>query len=267
MTRTQQGTRARASSLIRTLRALTGAELRAAYVVDAMRTAELGAFAPVLDEVCARAEQAEEGACEALVAVVDAFNTPSVGDVVQQLREQAAGDALLALDRLLHRPTEVPRASAHPANPEDDRVPDYGKGRPLTLGERKALARRPDRDTMQRLMLDPHPDVIRALLTSPRITEADVVRLAAKRPSRGDVLTEIARSIRWSHRVRVRLTLALNPDTPLEISLAFVGLLLRQELELVASATHVAPAVRAACLAHLERRPPVEKDDADSSIH
>jgi hypothetical protein len=256
-----------AASLIRTLRALTGAELRAAYVIDALRTANVRDFAPVLDELCARAEQAEAGACEALVAVVDAFNTPAVADVVQQLREQAAGEALLALDRLLRRPTDPPRTSAHPASPEDERVPDYGKGRPLTLGERKALARRPDRDTMQRLLLDPHPDVIRALLSSPRITEDDVIRLAAKRPSRGDVLSEIARSIRWSHRARVRLTLALNPDTPLEMSLAFLGLLVRQELELVASATHVATAVRAACLAHLERRPPVERDDADSSIH
>jgi hypothetical protein len=257
----------RAASLIRTLRALTGAELRAAYVADAMRTAKVGDFAPVLDELCARAEQAEEGACEALVAVVDAFNAPALGDVVQQLREQAAGDSLLALDRLLRRPTDSPRASVHPASPDDERVPDYGKGRPLTLGERKALARRPDRDTMARLLLDPHPDVIRALLSSPRITEDDVVRLAAKRPCRGDVLGEIARSIRWAHRARVRLTLALNPDTPVEISIAFLALLVRQELELVASATHVAPAVRAACLAHLERRPPVERDDADSSIH
>jgi hypothetical protein len=258
---------AAAGSLIRTLRALTGAELRAAYVVDAMRTADVVEFARVLDELCARAEQAEARACEALVAVVDAFNTPALVDVVQELREQAAGEALMALDRLLRRPIDPPRASVHPASPDDDRVPDYGKGRPLTLGERKALARRPDRDTMARLLLDPHPDVIRALLSSPRIVEEDVIRLAAKRPCRGDVLSEIARSIRWSHRARIRLTLALNPDTPIEISLAFLGLLVRQELELVASATHVPAAVRAACVAHLERRPPVERDDVDSSIH
>jgi hypothetical protein len=131
-----------------------------------------------------------------------------------------------------------------------------GTGRTLTLGERKSLARRPDRNVLERLLLDPHPDVIARLLKNPRLTEDDVVRLAARRPGRPDILTAIARDPKWLHRARVRLTLVLNPDTPGALAAPIVGLLVRQELRLVAGATHVPAHVRALCIEHLERRPP-----------
>ena len=146
-------------------------------------------------------------------------------------------------------------------SPDEDRVPDYGRGRPLTLGERKSLARRPDRDTLERLLRDPHPDVIRQLLANPRVTEEDVLSIAARRPCRPDVLTEIARAPRWAHRPRIRLALVLNPDTPLDVVSPITGLLLRHELSLVVTSTTVAPAVRALCLEHFERRPPADFDD------
>jgi hypothetical protein len=53
----------------------------------------------------------------------------------------------------------------------------------------------------------------------------------------------------------------LNPDTPPEVASPISGLLVRQELRLVAEATHVAPQVRALCLEHLKRRPPGEEDE------
>ena len=59
-------------------------------------------------------------------------------------------------------------------------------GRPLTLGERKSLAKKPDRDLLERLLADPHPDFIRGVLRNPRLTEDDVVRFVARVPSRAD---------------------------------------------------------------------------------
>jgi len=121
---------------------------------------------------------------------------------------------------------------------------------------------------MQRLLTDPHPDVIRRCLRNPRVTEDDVVRLAAKRPCQGDVLVEIARS-RWAHRPRVRLALVVNPSTPVEMALRIAGLLLRPELVLVARSPGVSSALRALCMEHLERRPPVEasQDGPPAPIH
>jgi hypothetical protein len=234
-----------ADALVRTTRGIAEAELRVAYVRSLLLDGEVVALAAMLDVVCARAEQAEHPAREALVALVDALRDPSIAHVVQPVS--------IAPSR------EVPQ-------PEDDRIPDYGRGRPLTLGERKSLARKPDREMMDRLLRDPHPDVIRQLLANPKLTEDDVLTLAARRPARPDVLTQIARSTKWVHRTRIRMALVLNPDTPLEIAAPLVGLLMRHELRLVATSTTVPPAVRALCLEHLDRRPPSELEAEDDDL-
>jgi len=103
-------------------------------------------------------------------------------------------------------------------------------------------------------------------MTNPRLVEDDVVRLAARRPGHGEALTEIARS-RWVRRPRVRIALVMNPATPLEVVARLVGLLLRPELDMAASSPGVAAPVRALCLEHLVRRPPVvEPDPSDPDL-
>jgi hypothetical protein len=251
-----------AESILRTTLALADGALRATYIADAARAWPTDLFAGALDIVCARAEQAETPAREALLAIVDAFNRDGMGEVVQRLREQATGDSLLALERLVRSPVR-PSQRPGPA-PRPTRPPDLGLGREVTLGERKSLARRPDRDMMQRLLADPHPAVIQRCLRNPRITEDDVVRLAARRPGHREVLAEIARSP-WTHRPRVRMALVLNPATPEEIAARISGLLLRPELEFVARSPGAPASLRAICLEHLERRPPVH--DEAPGIH
>lgn len=254
-------------SLEKVTRSLADPGLRVDYLRDAMHTADLAELALVLDGLCARAEQAEEDAREVMLSIVDALNVSTSTDLVQRLREEAVGKSLLSLERLVRHPlNRIEKGDTKPGDPREERVPDYGRGRSLTLGERKSLARRPDRAMMERLFTDPHPDVIRGLLRSPKVTEDDVVRLAARRPGRAEILAEVARSPKWMHRARVRLTLLLNPSTPLELAAPITGLLVRQELKLVVAATHVADGVRALCMEHLERRPPSERDDDESTL-
>jgi hypothetical protein len=261
-----KGPSERADAIVRATLSIPEAELRVAYMKSVLRGADVVELAAPLDVVCARAEQAEPAAREALVALVDAFQDPSLASIVQLLREEAVGVPHLALERLVRQPVSiVPRPREIP-EPEEDRIPDYGRGRPLTLGERKSLARKPDRKMTERLLRDPHPDVIRQLLANPKLTEDDVLSLASRRPCRPDVLQEIARTPRWAHRPRVRMALVLNPDTPLDVTAPLVGLLIRQELRLVATSTTVAPALRALCLEHLDRRPPAAFDDADRDV-
>jgi hypothetical protein len=246
-----------ADTIVRVTRALPDLALRTSYVSGVLTATPIDTLAQALDRLCARAEQAEEPAREALLSVVDALGAVEAQEIAQRLREEAAGESLLSLERLV-RQAPTPRAPPE-VDPSEQRIPDYVKGRPLTLGERKSLARRPDRNTIDKLLQDPHPDVIRHLLKNPRLTEDDVIRLSARRPGRSDVLAEIARSPVWLHRSRVRLALMLNPDTPTELASLLSGLLVRQELRLVAEATHVPPHIRALCMEHLERRPPGEK--------
>jgi hypothetical protein len=258
----------RADALVRATLSIGDGLLRAQYVATVARAWPVEALARALDVLCQRAEQAEVGAREVLVAVVDALNAEGTVELVQRLRELACGDSLLALERLIRGPGRGPRSGAGSGSGPGSDAKAAGirnaSGRPLTLGERKSLARRPDRETMRRLLADPHPDVIRRCLRNPRMTEDELIPLAARRPGRGDVLAEIARS-RWVHRPRVRLALALNPATPLEIAVRIAGLLLRPELEMVARSPGAPGALRAICLEHLARRPPAVEPEAGKS--
>ena len=99
------------------------------------------------------------------------------------------------------------------------------------LGVRRTLARRSDIGLIERLLGDPDPGVVANLLNNPRLTEVEVVRMAARSPVREAVLTAIARHPRWGIRHRVRVTLAHNPGTPTGITLGLLHLLLDQELQ------------------------------------
>src|SRR5207237_1853542 len=89
------------------------------------------------------------------------------------LYEAARAHGAASLARLL--------IDASPATASDDEVkrqlrperPLRPRGRALTLGERKALARSSRRELVAHLVRDPHPDVVRILLDNPVMTERD----------------------------------------------------------------------------------------------
>lgn len=120
--------------------------------------------------------------------------------------------------------------------------------RELTLGHRKSLARSSRRETLERLLRAPEAPVIEVLLHNPRLTERDVVQLAARRPSDPAVLAEIAASPRWTARKSVRRALVLNPNTPPALGARLLPLLDRRELLLVRASPSLAPALREAAL-------------------
>ena len=147
-----------------------------------------------------------------------------------------------------------------PLSPPDDdeqpqrRIPDFGRGRPLTLGERKSLARTHDRSLIQRVVRDPHPDVIRILLDNPSLTEPDVVRICASRPCDPQVLQTVYEHRRWVVRYRPRNAIVRNPNTPLDTALLLAPLLRPTELREAATSSELAAPLRLSCRALLERR-------------
>jgi len=241
----------------RAVLSLAGAGLRMAYLRSEIEHRPLDDAAYALDEIASAAEQADERAREVLFALSPLLSEEGMAAWVVALRVRAREKALLALGRLL-RAGQPGALHYLPEPPVDERrLATSREGKPLSLGERKALARRPSRSAMEKLLLDPHPMVIRNLLDNPRLTEDDVLRLAARRPGRSVVLGEIARHPKWSLRARVRLSLVLNPYTPAQAAVPFVRLLLRSELMEVLASTKAPAVVRAAAREMLERRPPV----------
>jgi hypothetical protein len=135
------------------------------------------------------------------------------------------------------------------ANEEDDavRVPDFGFGRQVTLGERKSLARTHDRELIARVLRDPHPHVIRILLHNPSLIEMDVLRLCARRPVASEALREVFQSARWIVRYPIKVALILNPYTPLDIALQLAPLMHEQDLKRVLEASDLPSELHEAC--------------------
>ena len=124
-----------------------------------------------------------------------------------------------------------------------------------TLGHRTQRARAEcSRDKLLRLCADDEPAVVRNLLLNPRITEAAVVRIAARRPVPATVLEEVARSVRWSGRAAVRRALVSNPFTTPPTATALLHLLGFAELRAVAADPVIHPAVRDGARALLAAR-------------
>jgi hypothetical protein len=133
---------------------------------------------------------------------------------------------------------------------------DWGTGRPLTLGERKSLARRTDRRLLERALKDPHPAVIAEVLLNPKLTEADVARACADGKVKPRTIARILAAPRWASRVSVRSSIALNPATPERLALCLVPLLSRAELREIAGDARIAAAVRLRAFEILRRLPP-----------
>jgi hypothetical protein len=227
--------------------------MRDAWVRDAVTRRPLPVVARLLESLCFDTEQAVPESHEVLGSVVRVLIAPAQGELVEGLRGEVIEQSLLSLGRLLRRAPPRPSLETAP----EIAPPNYGTARPLSLGERKALARRPDRRKFDALLRDPHPAVIENLLQNPRLTEEDAIAIAARRPGSAEVLLSLALHPRWSTRTRVRLSIVLNPHTPPDIAIPMTCLLMNQELRLVVDVTTVSDIVRAVAFELLHRRPPI----------
>lgn len=212
--------------------------------------------ADLLSSLCEDGERADPDSREALLVVAMLLAQSGDSPFVERLRQHAEERRLLSLARLLRRGAEG-AGSAHAKT--EPPVPDYGTGRELTVGERRSLARSPNRKVLEKLLRDPHPLVLRQLLGNPRLTEDDVVRIAARRPLHLSVVEALADSPRWLRRPRVRLTLLLNPGTPEPVSMPLLAVCTRCELLEVVHGVDAPLSLRGSARELLERSPPLPK--------
>jgi hypothetical protein len=170
-----------------------------------------------LAAIIARAHQVDDGdALETVETLTHAAGDPSLPYALRKRLYEAAIDrGLPAIARLfiLASPQgQLPPQLQKQLGPERPLRP---ADRPLTLGERKSLARTHRRDKLLLMIRDPHPAVVTILLDNPHVTEDDVVKMAAMRPAVPDSLAKIASHARWSVRHAVKRALVQNPSTPL----------------------------------------------------
>jgi hypothetical protein len=238
----------------RTLLGLADVRLRVDWLDAQVQSEPPETLAPLLDVIVGESEVSEPKAREALVTIALWAAGVARPHDLDRLRRAAYDQRLLSLQRVIRR---VPTPSS-PAGPPgaEAKIPDYGTGRELTLGERRSLARRSDRHGFAALLRDPHPMVVTELLVNPKTTEDDVVRIAAFRPARPNAIEAIAKT-RWLTRRRVRMSVLQNPGAPLGVALPLVGLCTRSELLQLARGADVPAIVRITASELAERRPPL----------
>lgn len=228
------------NSLARSLSSIADQGVRAAYLRHTLLTRRPEEVADLFTVAMTTAEGRIPGHTLLLQAMSLALADESCNGLREAVRSVLEGRQQPGLAQALRR---------DPVNEEAEtqRIPDFGKGRTLSLGERKSLARRNDREMLARVLRDPHPAVIRIVLGNPGLIESDIVRLCARRPVSTEVLREVFRSPRWIVRYQVKLTLALNPYSPLDIALQLTPHLNAQDLRRVALAEDLSPDLREAC--------------------
>ncbi len=221
--------------------------------------------AEALHELCVRAESERAVAREALFAFVPVVADPAHVERMSLVREASKRHHLHSACRMLRCTTKKGHRLERGEGDEPLRTPVMSADPSLSLGERRALARRPTRQLLQKVLADPHPMVASILLGNPRVTEDDVVTMAASRRAEREVLSMIA--MRQVRSARVRIAVVSNPNTPPAVSVPLLYLLLRPELADVAHAPSLPAVVRTTAHELWELRPPMPPGEAPELVH
>ena len=239
------------NGLLKTLSALTDARARELRLARTLEEISADESVRLLDEIISLCGGGTTGTGPDVAMLAFAswlFREGESARVIELRTAAALHDARRLLQVLQREPEHEPDhgAEAEAHDQSEIRVPDYGMGREITLGERKTLARQPRPELIKKLARDPHPHVVRELLTNPHLTEALVIQIVARRPAIRDSVTEVVRSPKWLARPRVRLTIVLNPGSPVRISAPLLPLCNREELRLIAGSPSLPDAIREA---------------------
>lgn len=225
--------------------------MRTQYLYEHFSSLPPPSFADALDQLIRQAETGNTGCHLLLICLVDLdpflqkLGRPYFSEVYRQARE-------LELTAVLDFLSDPRPAAGLPEDP----APVTGQlAHDLPLGQRRSLARQSVLKTIERLMTDPHPLVIRQLLQNPRLTVEMVIRLAARRPNRIPVLREIVRHPKWISQPAVQAALARNPYSPPGLVMRLLPCLKLQDLQELAGDATLLPAIRQAARAALDRRP------------
>ncbi len=233
--------------LARRLTALPTPAMRETVLLEWLETAAPADAVRLLDRLTLDGRgQSEPAWASALITLATALATdgrlpyPVRTDLYEAAREAGLDTvARLFLSTTCPAATASTRASS-PA-PERALTPT---GPPITLGQRKALARGRRRDLLAQLACDADPQVIRVLLDNPRLIERDVVAIAARRPGQPAVLRVVFES-RWLVRRSVMRALVMNPRTPTDLGVRLCAALSGHDLAKIAEDESLAEPVRA----------------------
>lgn len=245
MTPARQGQRpGAAAALVRRMKAIREPSMRSARMAELLEADPEDAVS-ALGDLIRRSGRSDPGVTAALDALGSALTSGLL-----RYRQRAAlyaaarGRGEVVVARLLLDVSLPDREVARLKDTLGAARPLVPRGKPLSLGERKSLARGGRSETLLALLRDPHPQVVEILLGNPHLVESDVIAVAARRPTLPRCQELVYGSDRWRSRYRVRRALALNPYTPAALSMLLISTLSDADLGAVARDVNLAQPIR-----------------------
>ena len=232
---------------------------------DVRHLAATGAFAPsVLDQVALLLILSDDGdprVAQTARATLDALPREAVArfigrkDVPEPMRAffVARGVEPVVPD------AATPAAEEQPLLPEDasaaveEESSDPTVLANLSVMQRIKLAMKGTREQRGQLVRDSNKLVSMAVLSSPKITEAEIEAYAKMANLSEDVLRVIGTNRSWTKNYNVIAGLARNPKTPPAISMTFLQRLNEKDLKMLTTDRNAPEAVRLAAKKYLKR--------------
>jgi len=136
----------------------------------------------------------------------------------------------------------------------------------LPLGQKITLARRAPARIAGALLADGQPAVVKAALSNPNLTEAQVLRVLAREKLAPDVAQSIAQDAKWSCIYNVRIALLRQPFTTLKSILAFLPELTVSDLRELAAPGILPENLRNYLQAEIHHRLQTSGEQQDGSV-
>ncbi len=202
--------------------------------------------------------------CEEL-ASFSGFSLPSADEgpaaapsVDVRSKEEAGGEtADVALDaRLGELSARVAETPAHDEEREEERrvLPLAKLLETLSVSQKIRRATIGSAEERAILVRDTNRLVAEAAITSPRLQENEVLRIAANRSVSADVLRSIAESREWMKSYPIKVVLTQNPRTPLPVALRLLPMLREADVKRLSTNRSVPTAVAQAAKRELQKK-------------
>lgn len=109
----------------------------------------------------------------------------------------------------------------------------------MNVSEKLDFARKCPKEARIILIRDANKLVQMAVITSPKMTDSEVLAIANNRQVNEDVLRFIADHREWMKNYQVKAALVNNPKTPLPLALKLISALNQKDLSLIAKSKAV----------------------------
>lgn len=105
------------------------------------------------------------------------------------------------------------------------------KIREMAIGHKIKLAYKGNKEARSILIRDANKTVAVAVIKSGRMTDTEVASYAGNRNLCDDVIREIARNKEFTRKYPVQVALVINPKTPVNVAMGFMGSLHKKDLQ------------------------------------